>query len=153
MIKESILHYCQYQERSHKEVRNKLYELGCTTPEVEENIAELIEKDVLNEERFARAIARGKFNMKQWGKRKIIEQLKFQQVSEYCIKKALKEIDYDEYLRVAKKLIVKKLPEYKGEKKDYIIKQKLYRYLAQKGYETEIINIALNETLSNNAER
>ena len=57
-----------------------MYELGCTTPEVEENIAELIEKDVLNEERFARAIARGKFNMKQWGKRKIIEQLKFQQV-------------------------------------------------------------------------
>ena len=153
MIKESILHYCQYQERSHKEVRNKLYELGCTTPEVEENIAELIEKDVLNEERFARAIARGKFNMKQWGKRKIIEQLKFQQVSEYCIKKALTEIDYDEYLHVAKKLVVKKLPEYKGEKKDYIIKQKLYRYLAQKGYETEIINIALNETLSKNAER
>ena len=90
-----------------------MYELGCTTPEVEENIAELIEKDVLNEERFARAIARGKFNMKQWGKRKIIEQLKFQQVSEYCIKKALTEIDYDEYLHVAKKLVVKKLPEYK----------------------------------------
>ena len=134
-------------------MRNKLYELGCTTPEVEENIAELIEKDVLNEERFARAVARGKFNMKQWGKRKIVEQLKFQQVSDYCIKKALTEINYDDYLATAKKLVTKKLPEYRSEKKEYIIKQKLYRYLAQKGYETEIINVALNEILSKGTER
>lgn len=144
----TISRYCLYQERSHKEVRNKLYELGCTTPEVEENISELIQKDMLNEERYARAIARGKFRMKQWGKRKIIEQLKFQQVSEYCIKKGLSEIDESEYFDTAKKLAEKKLGEVKGGK-EYIRKQKVYRYLTQKGYESHIINSALNEILNN----
>lgn len=144
----TISRYCLYQERSHKEVRNKLYELGCTTPEVEENISELIQKDMLNEERYARAIARGKFRMKQWGKRKIIEQLKFQQVSEYCIKKGLSEIDESEYFDTAKKLAEKKLGEIKGGK-EYIRKQKVYRYLTQKGYESQVINSALNEILNN----
>ncbi len=144
----TISRYCLYQERSHKEVRNKLYELGCTTPEVEENISELIQKDMLNEERYARAIARGKFRMKQWGKRKIIEQLKFQQVSEYCIKKGLSEIDESEYFDTAKKLAEKKLGEVKGGK-EYIRKQKVYRYLTQKGYESQVINSALNEILNN----
>lgn len=144
----TISRYCLYQERSHKEVKNKLYELGCTTPEVEENISELIQKDMLNEERYARAIARGKFRMKQWGKRKIIEQLKFQQVSEYCIKKGLSEIDESEYFDTAKKLAEKKLGEVKGGK-EYIRKQKVYRYLTQKGYESQVINSALNEILNN----
>lgn len=144
----TISRYCLYQERSHKEVRNKLYELGCTPPEVEENISELIQKDMLNEERYARAIARGKFRMKQWGKRKIIEQLKFQQVSEYCIKKGLSEIDESEYFDTAKKLAEKKLNEVRGGK-EYIRKQKVYRYLTQKGYESQVINSALNEILNN----
>ena len=120
----AIEHYCRYQERCHKEVRNKLYELGCKTPEVEEHIAELIEKDLLNEERYARAIARGKFRMLQWGKIKIVQQLKFQQISEYCIKKGLSEIDEDEYQQTAKELAAKKSRELRGEKKQYILKQK-----------------------------
>ena len=62
----SILHYCKYQERCHAEARNKLYELGFTTPEVERQIALLIENGVLNEERYARAYARGKFRMLHW---------------------------------------------------------------------------------------
>lgn len=146
-IHESIVRYCLYQPRSHKEVKNKLYELGCTTPEVEENIILLIEKDLLNEERFARAIARGKFRMKQWGKKKIVEQLKQQDVSDYCIKKALTEIDYDDYLDTAKKLALKKQHELRTEKNQYSKKQKIYRYLAQKGYEAEVINTIVNETL------
>lgn len=143
----AITHYCRYQERSHKEVKNKLYELGCTTPEVDEYLIKVIEADFLNEERFARAVARGKFRLKQWGRNKIVQQLKQQQVSEFCIKKALTEIDEDEYLATAKKLVEKKLREIKSEKNIFIRKQKIYRYLAQKGYESSIINIALNETL------
>lgn len=147
-VKESINNYCLYQERSHKEVKNKLYELGCTTPEVEEHIIELISKGVLNEERFARAIARGKFRMKQWGRNKIVVQLRQQQVSEPCIKKALTEIDEDEYLAVATKLAEKKLKEIRKEKNHFIRKQKIYRYLVQKGYESHIVTPIINEILN-----
>lgn len=146
-VKDSITSYCQYQPRCHKEVRNKLYELGCTTPEVEEQIIELIQSGLLNEENYARAIARGKFRMKQWGRRKIVEQLKMQQVSDYCIKKALTEIDEEEYLQTLKSLAEKKLKELKSEKNIFIRKQKMYRYLVQKGYESSLANEAINEIL------
>lgn len=147
-VLDSITHYCQYQERSHKEVRNKLYELGCTTPEVEEHLIELIQADILNEERYARALARGKFRMKQWGRRKIIQQLRLQQVSEPCIKKALTEIDEEEYYQVATKLAEKKISEIKSEKNYFTRRQKIYRYLVQKGYENDIVHSIINETLS-----
>lgn len=146
-IKESITNYCLYQERSHKEVKNKLYELGCTTPEVEEHIIDLISKGVLNEERFARAIARGKFKLKKWGRNKIIVLLRQQYVSEPCIKKALTEIDEEEYESVAKSLAEKKLKEIRTEKNMFIRKQKIYRYLVQKGYESHIVTQIINEIL------
>lgn len=128
-------------------MRNKLYELGCTTPEVEEQIIDLIQTGLLNEENYARAIARGKFRMKQWGRRKIVEQLKFQQVSDYCIKKALTEIDEDEYIETLKTLAEKKLKELKSEKNIFTRKQKIYRYLVQKGYESGLAGETINEIL------
>lgn len=146
--RESIYRYCNYQLRSHHEARNKLYELGCKTIEVEELISELIEKGLLNEELYARAIARGKFRMKQWGKVKIIQQLKLQRVSDYCIKKALTEINPEEYYNTLKKLAQKKWAELKSEKLQPIRKNKTYRYLAQKGYESSLINDVLNEILN-----
>ena len=146
--RESIYHYCNYQPRSHQEARNKLYELGCTTPEVELIISELIEKGLLNEEQYARAIARGKFRMKQWGRVKIIQQLKFNKVSEYCIKKAMTEIDPDEYYETLKKLAEKKWATLKSEKQPPIKKKKAFSYLAQKGYESSLINEALNELIN-----
>src|SRR5688572_8761254 len=110
-VLESIINYCLYQPRSHKEVRNKLYELGCTKPDVEEHIIKLIETGHLNEEKYAMAIARGKFRMKQWGRKKIIETLKQQEVSDYCIKKALTEIDEKDYNETITKLARKKSAE------------------------------------------
>lgn len=129
-------------------MKNKLYELGCTTPEVNEHIIELIQAGHLNEEHFARSIARGKFRMKQWGRRKIIEQLKLQQVSDRCIKLGLSEIDEEEYRAVAIKLVDKKFRELKGNRSNRLLQQKVFRYMMQKGYETDIIREAINETLN-----
>ena len=60
-------HYCAYQERSQQEVRDKLYNYGLHSAEVEDVICELIGANFLNEERFANAYALGKFRIKQWG--------------------------------------------------------------------------------------
>lgn len=144
-LKAAILHYCKYQERCHSEVRNKLYELGLTTPEVERELATLIESGVLNEERFARAFARGRFRLKQWGREKIKQQLKLRKISDYCIKKAMTEIDGDDYLNTLNKLLSKKLLELRGTRSLLMKKAKLYRYLVQKGYERDLINDLLKE--------
>ncbi len=148
MIDKAILHYCKYQERCHSEARNKLYELGFTSGEVERQIAELIEANVLNEERFAIAFAGGKFRMKQWGREKIRQELKIRKISDYCIKKALKEINGDEYDKTSNKLIYKKLTELKSEKNHFIKKAKIYRYLVQKGYEKDIVLNLIKEHIN-----
>lgn len=139
-VKSAIEHYCNYQERCHKEVRQKLYELGCRKNEVEQLISELINEKLLNEERYARSIVRGRFRLKHWGKRKIIQYLKLQQISEYCIVKALTEIDGDEYFQTLEKLADKKWQTLKTEKNKLAKRYKLYRFLLQKGYETDLID-------------
>jgi regulatory protein len=58
--------YCAYQERSQWEVRRKLYEKGIKGNPAEELISEMIEGNFLNEERYARSFARGKFRLKHW---------------------------------------------------------------------------------------
>jgi len=139
-----IKQYCAYQERCHAEVRDKLYSFGLNKSEVEEIISELITENYLNEERFAIHYAGGKFRIKQWGKNKIKQALKFKQVSDYCIKKALKEIDEKEYEKTFIKLSELKLKTLKSEKNIFIKKRKLQDFLLMKGYESERVREAVN---------
>jgi regulatory protein len=136
----AIYRFCNYQERSHQEVKDRLYELGSYPEEVSQLIAELIESDLLNEERFAKAFVRGKFKLKRWGRIKIVYELKAHRISEYLRKKALKEIDPSEYFATALKLCEQKWASLKGEGNLFTRKGKVYRYLAQKGYEPSVIS-------------
>lgn len=139
--------YCAYQERSQQEVRDKLYTYGLHQNEVEEVISELIQENFINEERFAKAFIGGKFRMKGWGKRKILQSLKPHRISDYCIKKGLEEIDPDDYYVTLKKHAEKKLPSLKGQS-DYIIRGKLSQHLAMKGFEGDLIREAIQEVLN-----
>lgn len=141
---QKIRHYCAYQERCHAEVKEKLYGFGLYKNEVEELISSLIEDNYLNEERFAIHYAGGKFRMKVWGRKKIEYELKQKQVSPYCIKKALKEIDEDEYYAALKKLAEKTREKTEGAN-EFIEKQKLKNYLFSRGFEMNLIESALKE--------
>ncbi len=137
-------HYCGYQERSHIEVKEKLYSFGLYKQQVEELLSQLIEENYLNEERFAIQFAGGRFRMKQWGRVKIKYELKQKRVSEYCIKKALKEIDEEDYLRTLQTLTAKKWATIKGEGVNHYVKlSKTTDYLLQKGYEADLIKHAI----------
>lgn len=137
-------HYCGYQERSHTEVKEKLYSFGLYKQQVEELLSQLIEENYLNEERFAIQFAGGRFRMKQWGRVKIKYELKQKRVSEYCIKKALKEIDEEDYLRTLQTLATKKWATIKGEGVNHYVKlSKTTDYLLQKGYEPDLIKQAI----------
>ncbi len=129
--------YCAYQERCQSEVRNKLYEWGLHSKEVESIIADLITNGFINEERFSKAFVNGKFRIKQWGKIKIKVELKKRKISEFCISKALKEISDDEYLETLRKLIQKKA-KLIAKTNSYVFKNKLISYAASKGYENDL---------------
>lgn len=137
---QKIKHYCSYQERSHKEVKEKLYSFGLYKQEVESLLSQIIEENYLNEERFAMAFAGGKFRLKQWGKIKIRYELKQKGISEYCIKKALATIDDTAYVSTLNKLYTAKLKTVRSEKNIFTRKAKLQAYLLQKGFELNLIN-------------
>ncbi len=132
-------HYCAFQERTHIETKEKLYSFGLHKNEVEESMAQLIEENYLNEERFAIQFAGGKFRMKHWGKMKIKYALKEKRISDYNIRKALEEIDEDEYRQQLQKLAVKKWKSMKTEKNSYLKLQKARDYLIRKGYESGLV--------------
>lgn len=134
-----IKQFCAYQERCHSEVKEKLYGYGLNKDDVEELISKLIEENYLNEERFAIVFAGGKFRSKNWGKVKIKYELKHKGVSEYCIKKALREIDEEDYIKTLHNLAEKKSLTLKSEKNIFIKKRKLQDYLLQKGFESDLI--------------
>lgn len=129
---------CAYQERCQQEMRDKLYEWGLHSEEVESLIAELISSNFLNEERYAKAFAGGKFRIKKWGRVKIKLELKKKKISEYCIRKAMEEIDEREYLKVLRELIEKKGKEIKGLK-DYQRNYKIAQYAASRGFEQDLV--------------
>jgi len=130
--------YCAYQDRCHQEVRSKLIELQIYGDDLEEIISELIQENFLNEERFARSFARGKFRIKKWGKIKIRQELKKRKLSDYCLKKAMEEIEADDYLKELKILLQKKLSTLK-ETDPFKRKQKLAAYALRKGFEPPLV--------------
>ena len=139
---QKLKQYCAYQERSHSEVVQKLWDLGVRKAEHDDIIAALIEEDYLNEERFALQFAGGKFRMKDWGRKKIWYALKEKQVSTYCINKALQSISEEDYLKTLREQAEKKYNTLKGEQ--YLVRQKkTMDYLLQKGYEPELITKTL----------
>jgi len=136
--------YCAYQERCHKEVRSKLLTLKVYGDELEEIISELIDDNFLNEERYACTYARGKFRMKKWGRNKIKQSLKFNYVSTYCIKKAMEEIDEEEYLTTLKAILQKQI-EKNAKYKDIVARHKAIQYAISRGYEASIVYDQIKE--------
>ncbi|MGV8946239.1 MAG: regulatory protein RecX [Lutibacter sp.] len=130
--------FCAYQERCHKEVEQKLYDLRMIPEAREKIILHLLQHNFLNEERFSKAFARGKFSIKNWGKIKIVNELKFKNISPYNIKTALKEIEDNAYLETLQKIAKKKLALIK-ETNAFKKRSKLLSYLSSKGYESELI--------------
>ena len=130
--------YCAYQERSQKEVRNKLYDLGLYTDEVEDVLTDLIMEGFVNEERFAKAFAGGKFRIKKWGRNRITRELQAHKISAYCIKSGLAEIDEDDYIDTLKETIQKK-GDSLNEPNLFKKKEKVSRHLIYKGFEPELV--------------
>ena len=141
-----VKQFCVYRERCHSEVKEKLYSLGLYKNDIEQLMAQLIEENYLNEERFAKQYAGGKFRMNQWGRVKIKYALRQKQVSDYSIKKGLKEISESDYKKTLQKLVEQKLKTLKSEKNIFVKKKKLQDYLLGKGYEGELVREVVNKT-------
>lgn len=142
--KKKLEHYCAYQERCHDEVMQKLKSMHMIPEACDLIIAYLIENNFLNEERFACSFARGKHRMKQWGKNRIVNELKARHISRYNIERALKEISAEEYYDTFHKAAEKQWTAV-TEKNIHKKKKKVFDFLMRKGFETQLIYDKLAE--------
>lgn len=143
-IYDKMEYYCSYQDRCHKEVEQKLTNFTLIPEAKEKIIIHLIEHKFIDEERFAKSFVRGKHNYKGWGKNRIIQELKFREISKRNIDLALKEIPEDIYLDNFHALAEKNwdsIKERKGPKKN----KKFVDFLLRKGYESGLIYDKLQE--------
>lgn len=133
-----IEHFCAYQERCHDEVVQKLRAMKMDSNEIDEILAHLIKENYLNESRFACSFARGKHRIKFWGKVRIVNELKFRNISTYNINLALKEITAEEYEVNFYALAERNwhsIKESNGLKK----RKKCCDFLLRKGYESNLV--------------
>ncbi|MEN8966112.1 MAG: regulatory protein RecX [Polaribacter sp.] len=146
-IKRKLEQYCIYQDRCHKEVEQKMKEYKLIPEARELILLDLMKDNFLNEERFAKSFARGKFRIKNWGKQRIVRELKFKDISTYNIKSALKEIDDEEYHTTIYR-ITENRNAVISESNIHKRKQKLIGFLMRKGFESELIYKVVNEIVS-----
>ncbi|UZD21245.1 regulatory protein RecX [Algoriphagus halophytocola] len=139
---EKLTTFCAYQDRCPWEIRRKLYEKGIKDEPAERLIAELVQEEFVNESRFARSFARGKFRLKKWGKNRIRMELKMREIPEDLIRKGLAEIDPEEYYETLLTLTEKKWDTTK-EPDAYKKKYKVIQYLMNRGFEMDLVKEAI----------
>ena len=130
--------YCAYQERCHKEIVEKLRGMNMIPQAIDLIIVHLIDNKYLNEERFACSFARGKHRIKHWGKIRIVNELKFRNVSQYNITTALKEITPEEYNATFHALAERQWPNIR-ETNTVKKRKKFCDFLLRKGFESNLI--------------
>ena len=148
MNREEVLNklrrYCAYQERCTQEVEQKMGQLVMPSSWRKGILTELEEEGMLDDGRYARLYASGKFRMKKWGRLKIAQALIQKNITQPAIDAALENLDEKDYREQLKELLEAKL---KSTKEDdaYLLKNKVARFAAGKGYEAGLIWELLKE--------
>jgi|TARA_B110000438_G_scaffold179900_1_gene171915 regulatory protein len=143
-IEGKLQYYCSYQDRCHKEVTEKLKKFNVKQHESNQIISNLINDNYLNESRFSESFVRGKFKIKNWGKIRIISELKRRNISPYNITLGLKEVEDQDYLNKFEEIFKKKLSSLNNLSSD-VKKKKIISYLQYRGWESNLIYSKINE--------
>ncbi len=134
---------CADEEKCRYDVRKKLFDWGVSSGDTEKIINQLTADNFIDEWRFARMFAGGKFRNNKWGKIKISYELLRKNIAKNIIDDALRRIDDKEYTEVLKKELLKKQKSVSAED-NLQLKAKLHRFASSKGYENELISNVLD---------
>lgn len=139
--------WCAMQERCVVEVRIHATGIGIPAANTEKIIEILIDEGFINEERYAKLYAGGKFRNKQWGRDRIIGELRARQISEEAIRAGISEIDEAEYRQNIVDMV-----EHKIETTDHsnvvLFKHRLSKPAIAKGYEPALVTEIIDELMS-----
>jgi regulatory protein len=129
---------CSQTEKSVREISLKLQSLELDAVEQEWVINRLKEDKFIDEVRYTNAFVRDKFQLNGWGRIKIRQALHYKGIEEDIIRKAIEVIDEAAYRNFLKKELKKKSDSLR-EANPYKKKAALFRFAAQKGFESGLI--------------
>lgn len=138
------LKYISIRLRSVNEIEVYLKKKGISMEVIESTIERLEYNKILNDDIFAQAFIKDKLNFTSMGKYKLVNELSKLKVSNDIINKYISEIDDDVWYTRMEKLINKYLKsnrKYSGN----ILKNKVYTYLVNLGYEKNMVINILND--------
>jgi regulatory protein len=140
-------HFCDYQERCIQDLVLKLQSWKIKKEVMERVIEKLIHEGFINEERYARLFAGGKFRNLHWGKNKIIHELQRRNIPDLIIQIGLKEIEDEDVDNTLAELLIKKSRELSKET-PRTRKNKLITFAYGKGYPFDQISKVLSSNSS-----
>lgn len=148
-IKEATLkvkRICSAKEECKFDICDKLRSWGISEGDIPKIIKDLETENYINEERYTNSFMHDKLLFNHWGKIKLRYFLKQKRIADHIISAALDHIDEEKYLDIIRAELIKKIKSIKA-KDPYLIKSKLYSYISQKGFETDIAGKVINEIL------
>lgn len=130
-----------YAQKTSFEIEKILKNNNFSNESIQKTIDFLNEYGILNDELFVKSYVSDKHNISRWSKNKIRYSLKAKKISDELIEKYLEIINDEQEYEKAYNFALKKA------RNDFSIenKQKVYRYLAGKGFEFDIINKVVSE--------
>lgn len=135
--------YCAIQDRCISEMHLKFISWGIDRSFTSGIISKLIEEGFIDEERFAKNYAGGKFRIKGWGRLKISAGLRSRNIPASLIQQALSTIEIDEYISFLNKLLQKKLNQLGGDTPEN--RQKAAFFAVSRGFEQGLIATQLHD--------
>ncbi|MCS7019528.1 MAG: regulatory protein RecX [Cytophagales bacterium] len=139
--------FCAYRERCTSEVVAKMAEWQLPEPVQQQLLNCLRAEGYLNDERFAFAYAQGKFRHNQWGKVKIRLMLRQKQIPEPAIRAALNSIAPEEYMQLLHTLATKKAMQLQHKTHQHKLQQRLFQFLATKGFEPDLVSDTVRQLI------
>lgn len=134
---------CSKQEQCSHHIREKLKTWNVSDDDAEKIIELLKKEKFLDDQRYAIFYVRDKFRFNGWGKIKMAVMLRQKGIPEVTINEALDQIDQEQYFQLCQRLISEKSATLR-ETNLFKRKGKLYRFAAQRGFESDLIHRILN---------
>lgn len=137
---EKARRYCLRGEKCRYDLQQKLFQWQIPAHLHETIIKTMIDERFIDEARFAKSFVNDKCYLSKWGKIKIRFALSGKQIPIEIINASLDQIDMNKYRSILKDLAKNKREQIAKKNTDtWIAKQKLYAFLAQRGFEHEEI--------------
>ena len=143
--------WCAMQERCIVEVRIRAAANGFSDTNTAKIIDQLKDEGFINEERFAKLYAGGKFRNKKWGRDRIKGELRARQISEEDIKEGIKEIDEVQYRKNIVDMVERKIAT-TDHSNPVLFKHRLSKPAIAKGYEPGMVYEVIDELMKEKGE-